>query len=174
MPDVISPKGMQQSARMRNMRVLFDGPAPSGTIKTTTEPKAPCSRHVLPLHKSKKMSPLRGHVTADVPLSEHARDGCHGESSGKLSHLAAQDHLQRLSNVSNVLPASARRRVQHRPPSKGRPAASPKIDMRSLQDVGTVTGMFENNVPFNGGRTVKCTLVQNLVSRYESNSGQWP
>lgn len=33
---LISPKGMQQSARMRNMRVMFDGPAPTQTARPGT------------------------------------------------------------------------------------------------------------------------------------------
>jgi hypothetical protein len=141
MPDVISPKGLQQSTRMRNMRVLFDGPAPSGTIKITSDqPKArpssgACSQA---MQAQEQGSPLCAQFTADMPLSARSRaDTMDGSGVCEVGH----EPLRHLPSGVNVPRKTASERAWRQAGSKGRPAASPKIDIRSIQVSGVGMGL---------------------------------
>lgn len=101
--DIVSPKGLAQSSRMRNMRVLFDGPPPSGTIKITSE-VVPCGGSTAAAWRPRRLA------------GDHGVTPC--QNASPLSQGAAPLHHER--TVSRFGRGS-------------RLAPSPKVDSRKLQ-----------------------------------------
>ena len=194
-PDIISPKGMHQSARMRKMRHLFDGPVPTALDASMAalpqaRPATAPSRQQLTPPAQAQLGPLSKVVDApalSADLEVAIDEGWQEETNvtyrrrmhGLRSTAAAAGRLQQRpamvaipesdSMCASISPqgGGARRLSGARP---GVPRSPSGYTGRHYAGVQQLANMFETTRLSQVG-PVQVSKVQSLVSRYEGPRG---
>jgi hypothetical protein len=185
-PDIISPKGLLQSSRMRNMRVLFDGPLPTALDESVApQPSARPPQNPRPASHGAHATRRRT-TQEDITLNDEPSEGMWREEpvqmprrgirrqgryvgkDAKTSHdegrCPAPAMLVIPEHVESVAPAGALHRLPGARPGMQRSPTG--LVGRNFAGVQTLTNLFETTrlsqvAPF------KVSKVKSLVREYE-------
>lgn len=185
-PDIISPKGLLQSSRMRNMRVLFDGPLPTALDESVApQPSARPSQNPHPSSLGAHATRLRT-TKEDISLNDepsegmwreepvqtarrgNRRDGRYADKDGAACYhkgrCPAPAMLVIPEDAESAAPAGALHRLTGA--RAGMPRSPTALVGRNFAGVQTLTNMFETTrlsqvAPF------RVSKVKSLVREYE-------